>query len=66
MLTELYQVRIWPDGTQQSVEESPYNWMSDDFIIRKTSLCPDCEQELQVEYDEPFAACDCGTTEWYY
>ena len=21
---------------------------------------------LQVEYDEPFASCDCGTTEWYY
>jgi hypothetical protein len=23
--------RIWPDGTTQDAEETPYPWMSDDY-----------------------------------
>ena len=26
------QFRVWPDGTVHSVDESPYQWMSDDFV----------------------------------
>lgn len=26
-------IRIWPDGTWQSAEETPYPWMSDDYEI---------------------------------
>ena len=26
-------IRIWPDGTWQSTEDTPYSWMSDDYEI---------------------------------
>lgn len=30
---DLSKFRVWPDGTVQSVEDAPYDWMSDDFTI---------------------------------
>lgn len=30
---DLCKFRVWPDGTVQSVEDAPYDWMSDDFTI---------------------------------
>ena len=57
-------VRVWPDGTQQNTEESPYEWMSDDFEVRQTELCEACDEEFSIHYGEPFASCKCGTTEW--
>lgn len=30
---DLSKFRVWPDGTVQPVEDAPYDWMSDDFMI---------------------------------
>lgn len=57
-------VQVWPCGTQLSVEEGPYEWMSDDFEVRETELCETCDEELTLHYAEPFASCKCGTQEW--
>ncbi len=64
-MIEYYYVRVWPDGTQQDIVETPFTHKSDDYEVRQTMLCQTCDQELQVEYGEPFASCDCGTQEWY-
>ena len=26
-------IRIWPDGTWQSTDDTPYSWLSDDYEI---------------------------------
>lgn len=26
-------IRIWPDGTWQSTEDTPYSWLSDDYEV---------------------------------
>lgn len=38
--TEL--IRVWPDGTWQSIEEEPYAWMSDDYEVLSTTFCDHC------------------------
>lgn len=58
-------IRIWPDGDSQLTDEPAYEWKSDDFIIRETALCENCNHVLIPEYNEPFASCLCGTQEWY-
>ena len=25
--------RVWPDGTVQDAEDTPYSWMSDDYTV---------------------------------
>jgi hypothetical protein len=43
-------VYVYPDGENYS--EPP-------------QLCETCDEELTIEYDEPFAHCKCGTQEWH-
>ena len=26
-------IRIWPDGTWQATEDTPYSWLSDDYEV---------------------------------
>ena len=30
-MAELLRYRVWPDGTVQEADETPYSWMSDDY-----------------------------------
>jgi hypothetical protein len=62
---ETFLVRVWADDTQQDFDEEPYDYMSDDFQLRKSSICAKCGEVLQVHYAEPFASCSCSTQEWY-
>lgn len=32
-MRELFLYRVWPDGTVQSAQEPPYDWMSDDYTV---------------------------------
>jgi len=71
MINNWFYVAIWKDGYQQSIDDPiPENINKDfgnygEYVIRKSAYCPDCKTIYQVEYDEPFAHCECGTTEWY-
>ena len=60
-------VRVYPTGDNHLIEDwpNPCIWMSDDYTVRETAYCEDCDSVLHVHYGEPFASCDCGTTEWY-
>lgn len=60
---DLVKVYVYPDGENR---ELPDPQKSDDYVIRKTMLCVECNELLDVEYDSPYAHCLCGTTEWYY
>ena len=60
---ELTEVYVYPDGEQY---DTPPTWKSDDYQKRETMLCEKCDNELQVHYGEPYASCECGTTEWYH
>lgn len=59
---DLINICVYPDGTQS---EKPLDFMSDDYERRQTAYCEVCDNELTVHYGEPFASCECGTTEWY-
>jgi hypothetical protein len=56
------EVCVYPDGVQY---DEPQRCRSDDYEKRKTAHCEDCGTNLDVHYGEPFASCECGTTEWY-
>ncbi len=34
------------------------------FNFRLTSICSNCKEYFQVEFDAPFAHCACATSEW--
>lgn len=55
-------VYVYPDG---EIYDEPPSWKSDDYEVRQTRLCETCDEELTVEYSEPFAHCKCGTQEWH-
>jgi hypothetical protein len=64
---ELIPIYIWADGTyclKEDLEEF-IAFISDDYVTRKTCACCQCGQLYIPEYDEPFASCECGTSEWY-
>jgi hypothetical protein len=63
---DTFLVRVWPDNTQQQIEEESYSYMSDDYEIRVSSICDSCSEVLQIHYNEPFASCSCKTQEWYF
>lgn len=54
-------VYVYPDG---STYDAPPSYMSDDYEVRETDLCEQCDEELTIHYGEPFASCKCGTQEW--
>ena len=60
-------VRVYPTVDNPLIEDwpNPCLWTSDDYTVRETAYCEDCDSVLHVHYGEPFASCDCGTTEWY-
>lgn len=60
---EMKTVYVYPDGEQY---DEPPSWKSDDYEVRQTDLCTSCDTELEPHYGEPFASCECGTSEWYY
>lgn len=63
---DLYEVAVWANGSQCRVSEiEQMSHLSDDYEVRKTRTCPECDEELQIDYALPFATCSCGTTEWY-
>lgn len=59
---DLIDVCVYPDGTQSY---EPLDFMSDDYERRQTAHCAVCDNDLAIHCGEPFASCDCGTTEWY-
>ena len=63
MTDDLFKVYVYPDGENY---DGPVDWKSDDYQIRRSALCEDCGYTLYLDYDEPFASCECGTREWYY
>lgn len=62
---EMIPVRVWPDDTNQLMEEPPFPHKSDDFKVRLSDVCSHCHQVYELDYEGPFAHCQCGTTEWY-
>lgn len=50
-MSETELIRVWPDGTYQSVDEEPYAWMSDDYEVLSATFCDHC--------GEHFAYCIC-------
>ena len=62
---ELIEVFVYPDGEQY---HEPPVWKSDDYEIRHTTLCDECEEEYQIVWGEPEAecGCDCGIIDWEY
>jgi hypothetical protein len=60
-------IAIWPDGYQCPLTEATeeVSWRGDDYIIRETGYCEACDTTLTLDYNEPFAHCECGTQEWY-
>jgi len=59
---ELLTVYVYPNG--ENYEEPPSH-MSDDYIVRQTTLCEVCDTVLNLSYDEPIASCLCHAQEWY-
>lgn len=59
----MYKVYVYPDG---SVFELPPAWMSDDYEIRYTEYCEECDLKIEPIYAEPLGVCDCGTVELPY
>lgn len=53
-------VYVYPDG---EIYDEPPSWKSNDYETRQTQLCETCDEELTIEYNEPFAHCKCGTQE---
>lgn len=62
MKEELINVLVYPDGYNTTVAAE---WMSDDYRVRRTTICETCREPLWLEYDEPIASCNCGSQEWY-
>lgn len=62
ILEDLDDVCVYPDGNNTS---EPLKMCGDDYERRKTTQCMDCDSTLEIHYAEPFASCECGTTEWY-
>jgi hypothetical protein len=56
-------VYVYSDGEQHKTRPI---YKSHAYEIRRTCLCTQCGTDFVVHYAEPFASCDCGTTEWYY
>jgi hypothetical protein len=59
---DLETVYIYPDGSNY---DEPPSYMSDDYLVRQTTLCEVCDTLLDISYDEPIASCKCGGQEWY-
>lgn len=59
---DLKKVYVYPDDENY---ESPPSWKSDDYEVRQTDLCTRCDTEYHIHYGEPFASCECWTSEWY-
>jgi hypothetical protein len=57
----LKEVYVYPDGEQYDIRP---DWKSDDYEIRMTDLCEKCDTEYEIHYGQPFASCECHTTEW--
>ena len=55
-------VYVYPCNTNL---ENPLDCMSDDYVVRETEACDECGHILHLDYDSPFASCECGTREWY-
>jgi len=60
-ITYFYNVYVYPDGEQY---DTPPEWKSDDFEVRKTTLCINCDEEISLVYGEPLGCCACGVQEW--
>ena len=60
-------MRIWPNGQHQMIvgDDKIPEGLGDDYVIRETAYCEDCGRYIVPEHGEPFASCNCGTTEWY-
>lgn len=44
-------IRIWPDGTWQSTEDTPYSWLSDDYEVHVISDDIDPDDYVKDYYD---------------
>ena len=54
-------VYVYSDG---EIYDTPQSWKSDDYEIRETMLCEDCDTEVEPWYGIPFASCKCHAMEW--
>lgn len=63
MIDNLFEVYVYPD---KEVYTNIPDWKSDDYEIRKTTYCEECDELLQPHYAEPFASCECRTMEWHH
>ena len=59
--SKAYPVFVYPD--EEQYEAAP-EWKSDDYEVRATELCAECDEELKIHYGEPLASCRCGVQEW--
>lgn len=66
-MTTLFKVRVYPNGDNHILLDwpNPCTYMSDDYEVRETAYCEECDSFLHVHHGEPFASCDCCKTEWY-
>lgn len=55
-------VYVYPDDENY---DEPQAWKGDDYETRQTDLCKLCNTEYHIHYGEPFASCECWTSEWY-
>jgi hypothetical protein len=74
---QLINVWLTEDGQQFSSEHGANNWkarmkLTKPVIKRQSAYCEKdmCKafygvQPMHLEYDEPFAHCNCSTQEWY-
>lgn len=55
-------VYVYADGT---CLEHLLGWKTEDYVVRYTEYCEECQSLLVPEYEAPFAHCECSTQEWY-
>jgi len=58
---ELLTVYVYPNGDNYA---EPPSYMSDDYEIRQTTLCEECDTVLDITWNEPIASCMCMDQEW--
>ena len=44
-----YNVCVYPDGEQY---DTPPEWKSDDYEVRKTTVCNTCEEERNISHGD--------------
>ena len=45
-------IRIWPDGTWQSTEDTLYSWMSDDYEVHYIPVGIDPDDYVKDHYEQ--------------